>query len=214
MPTTPAAVETHSSLLWDGSTGVLVIEPGEGENPEQVFQKACCDFENKRIEQDEEGKVYVMPPAGGESSNQNIELSMQLALWAKRDGRGRAFDSSVAFIFPNSAKYSPDSSWVSKDRLRTLTRKERRKFLTVVPEFVIELKSPTDRYPKLQEKMEIYLRNGVELGWLIHPDEREVRIYTQGGVRILNAPEVLHGEGSVAGFQLDLQPVWEGLDFD
>ena len=211
---TATAVKTRPSLLWNGSTGVLMIEPGEGEDPELVFRRACRDFENKKIEQDEEGKVYVMPPAGGESSDQNSELTMQLRLWAKRDGRGRAFDSSAEFVFPSGAKYSPDGSWVSKEKLRSLTRQERRKFPRVVPEFVIEIKSLTDRYLKLQEKMQKYIRNGVELGWLIHPDKREVMIYTQSDVRILNAPEVLHGEGAVEGFKLDLQSIWEGLDFE
>ncbi len=200
-------------LLWDGP-GVLSIEPGEGENPERVFRRACRDFENKKIEQDEEGRVYILPPAGGETSNRNIELSMQLQLWTKRDGRGKAFDSSVNFVFPNGAKYGPDGSWVSNERWRALNPKERRKFPPVIPEFVIELKSPSDRYPKLQEKMQKYIANGVELGWLIDPDKREVMIYTQAGVRVLNNTDLLRGEGPVEGFELDLQPIWEDEDSD
>jgi Uma2 family endonuclease len=207
------AVKTRSSILWSGA-GVMIIEPGEGEGPELVFRRACRNFENKKIEQDEEGRVYILPPAGGETSGKNIELSIQLQLWTKRDGRGKAFDSSAEFVFPSGVKYSPDGSWVSKERWRALTRKERRKFPPVIPEFVIELKSPLDRYPKLQEKMRKYIANGVELGWLIHPDWREVMIYTQAGVRTLKAPKALRGEGSVEGFELDLQPIWEGLDFE
>jgi len=80
---------------------VMIIEPGEGEAPELVFRRACRDFENKKIEQDGEGRVYILPPAGGETSCKNIELSMQLQLWAKRDGRGKAFDSSAEFVFPS-----------------------------------------------------------------------------------------------------------------
>jgi Uma2 family endonuclease len=207
------AVKARSSLLWSGA-GVLIIEPGENEDPELVFQRACRDFRNKKIEQDEEGRVYILPPAGAESSDQNSELTMQLRLWAKQDGRGKAFDSSAEFIFPSGAKYSPDGSWMSKERWRALTREERRKFPPVVPEFVIELKSPSDRYAKLQEKMQKYIANGVALGWLIDPDKREVMIYTQADVRVLNAPEVLRGEGPVKGFELNLQPIWEDEDFE
>ena len=206
--------KTHPSLLWDEPTGVLIIEPGDGENPELVFRRACRDFENKKIEQDEEGRIYILPPAGGETSGKNVELLMQLQLWTKRDGRGKAFDSSAEFVFPSGVKYSPDGSWVSKERWRALTKRERRKFPPVIPEFVVELKSPSDRYVRLQEKMQKYIVNGVELGWLIHPDKREVMIYTQAGVRVLNAPEVLRGEGPVEGFELDLQPIWEDEDSD
>ena len=198
----------RTPLLWDGP-GVLIIEPGEGENPEQVFRRACREFENKQIEQDEEGRVHILPPAGGEISDKNPELAMQLRIWAKRDGRGKTFDSSVNFLFPNGAKYGPDGSWVSHKKWQALDPKERRKFPPVVPEFVIELKSPLDRYSKLQEKMQKYIANGVELGWLIHPDKREVMVYTQTGVRVLNKPDLLRGEGPVEGFEFDLQPIWE-----
>ena len=207
------AVKTRSPILWSGN-GVLIIEPGEDEDPELVFRRACRRFENKKIEQDEEGRVYILPPAGAESSSQNGELTMQLRLWAKRDGRGKAFDSSAEFVFPSGVKYSLDGSWVSKERWRALTRQERRKFPPVIPEFVIELKSPSDHYTKLQEKMQKYIANGVELGWLIHPDKREVMIYTQTGVRVLNAPDLLRGEGPIEGFELDLQPIWEDEDFE
>ncbi len=201
----------RTPLLWDGP-GVLIIEPGEDEDPELVFRSACRDFENKKIEQDEEGRVYILPPAGGEISSKNGELTMQLRIWAKRDGRGKTFDSSVNFVFPSGAKYGPDGSWVSNERWQALTQEERRKFPPLIPEFVIELKSPSDRPKKLQEKMQKYIANGVELGWLIDPDKREVMIYTQTGVRVLNAPDILRGEGPVEGFELDLQPIWEDED--
>ncbi len=78
----------------------------------------------------------------------------------------------------------------------------------------MELKSPSDRISKLQEKMIEYRRNGVELGWLIDPDQRTVSIYRARE----EAAEVFQGErlpadGPVAGFVLDLAPIWQGLEF-
>ncbi|MBV8707065.1 MAG: Uma2 family endonuclease [Acidobacteriaceae bacterium] len=208
---TPA--KTRPSVLLDEYEGVVVFLLAEGSDPEALFKQICRQYDNTKIEQDREGNVYLMPPCGGESSNQNFKASLQLAAWAMRDGRGEGFDSSAAFIFPNGSKRVPDASWVSNERLLSLPYKERRKFLKIVPEFVIEIKSPTDRYSKLQEKMHEYIENGVELGWLIHPDLQEAKVYTQADVVTHNGVQKLRGTGPVQGFELDLKPIWEGLRY-
>lgn len=207
------AAKTKPSVLLDEYEGVVVFLLAEGGNPEALFQKVCRQYDNTKIEQDREGNVYLMPPVGGESSNQNLKVSAQLAVWAMRDRRGEAFDSSAAFIFPNGSKRVPDAAWVSNERLLSLPYKERRKFLKIVPEFVIEIKSPTDRYSKLQEKMSEYLETGVALGWLIHPDLQEVKVYTQAEVVTHKQIQKLRGTGPVKGFNLNLKPIWEGLHY-
>jgi Uma2 family endonuclease len=193
---------------------ILIVQPREDENTEVLFDQVCVLFEHYKIEQDSEGNVYIMPPAGGESSYQNSELSTQLGIWAKQDGRGRAFDSSVEFILPDQSKRGPDASWVSLQKLKTLTREELRQFLQLVPDFVVELKSPSDQSSKLQIKMRDYQRNGVPLGWLIDPEKRKVFIYRHGvdEVEVFEGDRLL-ADGLVAGFELDLQPIWKGLSF-
>jgi Uma2 family endonuclease len=136
-----------------------------------------------------------------------------LGNWARRDGRGRAFDSSAEFILATGAALAPDAAWVSDARLSGLSKEQRRKFLPVCPEFVIEVMSPSDRLRPAKEKMQDWIRAGVELGWLIDGDERTVYIYRAGETD----PEVrtgrlkLAGEGAVAGFELDLAEIWAGL---
>lgn len=194
--------------------GTLILVPGDKDDPEMLFEKVCAEFENVKIEQDEEGNVYIMAPVGAESSDQNTELTMQLRLWAKQDGRGRVFGPDAEFIFPDRSKRGPDAAWIRNEKLAALPRSERRKFAPVIPDFVVELKSPTDRLSKLKQKMLEYRRNGVDLGWLIDPDQQTVWIY-----RALDeAPEVFQGDrltadGPIAGFVIDLQPIWKGLDF-
>ena len=83
--------------------------------------------------------------------------------------------------------------------------------IPIVPEFVIEIKSPTDSYQKLQDKMRWYIKNGVDLGWLIHPDKREVMIYTKTDTSTVNSIDKLRGAGPVKGFTLDLRSIWKGL---
>ena len=209
------ATEITPRFLYAEYGHTLTIHPAEGENADALFERVCADFENTKIEQDPEGDVQITAPAGGESGYQNGQLAAQLARWSEHDGRGRAFDSSVGFILPDGSKLSPDGSWVSLEKLRTLTYDQRRDFLRIVPEFVVEIKSPTDRWRKLQAKMQTYMRNGVESGWLIHPDKQQVVVYSQNADAIvLDGPDsITERTGSLAGFTLDLKPIWQGLKF-
>lgn len=194
----------------------LIIRPSAEEDANELFEKVCADFdEHTRIEQDTEGNVHIMPPTGGESADRNSEITLQLRGWSKKDGRGRCFDSNVLFKLPDGSKLGPDGSWVSNEKLAALSRADRRSFLRLVPEFVIELKSPTDSFARLQRKMEDWMRNGVELGWLIHPDKQTVLIYRNDRVgpefHESSAGTLLAADGPIKGFVLDLEPIWTGL---
>ena len=161
-----------------------------------------------RLELSAEGDLIVMPPAGGNTGNRNAELTFQFALWNRQERRGKVFDSSTGFRLPSGAVRSPDVSWVSKERLDKLTNAQMDKFPPLCPEFVLELRSPTDRLEVVKEKMQEYMENGAELGWLIDPQEGRVYIYTSEGVEELEQPEKVEGTGVLAGFVLELEEIW------
>jgi Uma2 family endonuclease len=179
---------------------------------DEQYLQLCADNQDLRIERTAEGHILIFPPVGGESSYQNSELSAQLRDWARQDGRGRAFDSSVEYLLPSGAAYSPDASWVLRSRLDSLTKDEKRKFLRLCPDFVVELKSPSDRLSKLKAKMSEWVENGAQLGWLLDPDQRTVYIYRPGREpEQIVRPERINGEDPVAGFVLELADIWAGL---
>jgi Uma2 family endonuclease len=161
-----------------------------------------------RFERNARGELIVMPPTGTETGDRDSEINMQLRLWAKRDGRGKAFGSSTGFRLPNGAVRSPDASWVSKKRLEALSEEELQKFAPLCPEFVVELRSPSDSLKVSQEKMEEYIANGAELGWLLDPEVRRVYVYTPNGVTELDNPGTLSGDPLLEEFVLDLTEVW------
>jgi Uma2 family endonuclease len=162
-----------------------------------------------RFERNAQGDLIVMPPAGGNSSERNAEITMQLMLWRKRTGKGEVFDSSGGFTLRNGALRSPDASWVSAARLERVKPEQQEKFLPLCPEFVIELRSPSDSLRVLQEKMQEYLDNGAELGWLLDPEKKRVYIYRPGAeVEVLEHPESLPGEPLLEDFTLDLRDIW------
>ena len=173
------------------------------------FFEFCQLNRDLRIERNAGGGITIMPPAGGETSDRNSEINMQLRLWAKRDGTGVTFDSSGGFVLPNEAMLSPDAAWVSRDRFEALTAEQRTKFPPLCPDFVIELRSPTDSLPVLRSKMQEYIDNGARLGWLIDPREGQVHVYRPGSpVEFLQQPQNVSADPVLPGFTLDMADIW------
>ncbi|HLN04613.1 MAG TPA: Uma2 family endonuclease [Bryobacteraceae bacterium] len=197
----------------------LVLKNIESQSPFRInphrpicqdeFYDLCVANPDVRMELTAKGEIIVVPPTGGETSNRNNELARQLGNWARRDGRGRAFDSNAEYLLPDGSALSPDASWIDRERLASLTREQKRKFPPVVPDFIVELVSPSDRLSAVRKKMEAWMANGVKLGWLLDPDRHTAHIYRpRREPEKLIEPPVLKGEGPVAGFVLDLADIW------
>ena len=198
----------------EGLSIPLNIPQGFRITPEQFEQLAQAE-QLARLELTENGELIVMSPTGGEAGAKNFNLYIDLGIWNRQTKLGKAFDSSTIFALPNGARRSPDVSWIRLERWNTLTLKEKRGFPPIAPDFVIELVSPSDltnqRYEDLQAKMQEYLDNGVELGWLIEPKLQIVEIYrSPQSVEILNNPQTLSGENILPGFTLGLTEIFAG----
>lgn len=164
------------------------------------------------VERTAEGEIVIVAPASAESGYWEADVTGQLANWAGGDGRGKAFSPSTQFFLPDGSARSPDAAWVSNASLAKLSRAEKRSFPRLVPEFIIEVRSPSDRLKKAQAKMEQWIANRVKLGWLIDGDHETVYIYRRGEpVEERRGIQKLAGEGPVKGFVLNLRPIWQGL---
>jgi Uma2 family endonuclease len=168
----------------------------------------CQQNRDLHIERDARGVLVLMAPVGGSSSARNLELSRQLANWAQRDGSGMAFDSSAGFILPNGAMRSPDAAWVLRTRWEALSQADRERFLPLCPDFVIELRSPSDRLAQLQRRLREFMRNGAQLGWLIDPRRHSVHVYRPSEpVQTRLSPGELSADPLLPGFVLDLRHI-------
>jgi Uma2 family endonuclease len=187
---------------------VVHLRPAFDMTEDQFFE-FCRLNRDLRIERTAQGELIIMPPAGFETGDQNAEITMQLRQWAKKDGTGMTFDSSTGFTLPNGAVRAPDASWVKNERAHALTKKQRRKFAPICPDFVIELRSQTDRLKVVQEKMREYMENGARLGFLLDPGTKSVYVYRPGGrVEVLENPKAVAADPVLPGFALDLTEVW------
>jgi Uma2 family endonuclease len=176
----------------------------------QDFEKLAAVNRDIRLERTSTGELIVNPPTGWETGKRNASISGELYIWWRGAGKpGEVFDSSTAFILPNGATFSPDASWVSQSKWDSLTDVQQQTFANVCPDFVVELRSKSDRLKPLREKMQEYMENGARLGWLINPKQRQVEVYRAGkAVEILENPQTLSGEDVLVGFVLQLNLIW------
>jgi Uma2 family endonuclease len=161
------------------------------------------------IERTATGDLIIMPPTGSATGGRNFKLTQQLANWTDQDGTGIGFDSSTGFTLSNGAQRSPDAAWIKLDRWNQLTEDQQERFAPISPDFVVELRSPSDSLTDLQAKMQEYIENGIQLGWLIDRPQRQVFIYrANASVEQLDNPDSLNGESVLPGFVLDLSKIW------
>ena len=176
---------------------------------EEQFAEFCGLNPELHIERTATGELEIMSPTKGPTGNRNAKITTQLEIWTERDGTGLSFDSSMGYTLPNGAVREPDASWVSKSRLAALSPQDRDRFFPLCPEFVIELRSDSDRLSVTQAKMQEYIANGARLGWLIDPQTKRVHIYRPNHqVEILQDPETVSADPILPGFTLDLTRIW------
>src|SRR5712691_3974168 len=165
----PYPVNMNVILPEEALPAKLTLNPDLRMTDDEYYE-FCQSNPDVRFERTANGEIIIVPPAGFESDDRNLEVTTQLRVWAKKDRRGKAFGPTTEFFLPSGAAYSPDAGWVSNAKIAGLTKEQRRKFVHLCPEFVVEVMSPTDRLKKAKEKMDDWMLNGVQLGWLIHGD--------------------------------------------
>ena len=169
------------------------------------FFRFCQDNPGLRFERRKNGDIIFMSLTGGETGNRNFELSIDFGIWNRQSKWGYFFDSSTAFRLSDTSVMSPDVAGVCKSRWEALTAKERRRFVPLCPDFVLELLSPSDRLTDAQQKMDDWMANGCQLGWLIDPGTKTAYIYQSGhAMKIYSGAALLSGEPTLSGFTLDL----------
>ncbi len=181
--------------------------------PRPVTDDELWDFcrRNKtlRVERDRNGELILMSPTGLTGSNWNSKVNAYLTVWAEQFNRGPVFDSNGGFTLPDGSMRVPDVAFLSWERWNALPRREQIRFGHVSPEFVVELRSESDALSELQDKMRMWIANGVELGWLIDPRRRVVEVYRAGEEpEVYQDPGSVQGTGPVSGFELVMARVW------
>ena len=175
----------------------------------EQFEELCRDYPDLRLELTSSGELIVMPPSGIETSRRSLDLIIQFGNWAKNDRTGVGFNTDAGYTLPNGAIRGPDASWMRREKYDNVSKDDKERFAHVCPDFVVELRSPSDRLPTLMNKMEEYIDNGASLGWLIDPKKRRVYVYRAGEeMVVLENPTVVSGDPLLPGFELQMEEIW------
>jgi Uma2 family endonuclease len=177
---------------------------------DEDFLRFCAANEPMRFEREPNGEILVTTPSGSRTGKANAYILRVLGEWSDADGRGYCFDSSAGFNLPDGSVRSPDAAWIQASRWDALSNEEKDRFSPIAPDFIIELRSPTDKLPSLRAKMDKWIANGVQVAWLVDPIEREISVYHPGlETERHYQPSSVQGRGIIAGFELVCARVWD-----
>jgi Uma2 family endonuclease len=188
---------------------VLNLKPFVDLSDDQFYQ-LCQNHRDLKFERTAQGELIIMTPVGGEGGSKEAELIGDLVFWNRRTQLGKVFSSSTGFKLQNGADRSPDAAWIEMGRWNRLTPEQQKKFPPICPDFVIELRSESDALEPLQQKMQEYIDNGLRLGWLINPQDRQVEIYRANqSKQVLQNPTQIDGEDVLPGFTFNVSILWK-----
>ena len=203
-PVTPEAVEVKYPALFDE----LTIE-----FPESVAltDDLLCEIAGLndwlKFERDSAGRLVVSPGPDFGSDDGTADLIEQIGAW-NRPHRGRTLIPSSTLHLPDDNLRMPDTGWL-RPELAARARSGERPYPHVVPDFVVEVRSSTQSLASQRRKMEMWMRNGVELGWLVDPQTRTVWEYRPDGDPIEHIdPAELSAEPPCEGLVISFEQVW------
>ncbi len=152
-----------------------------------------------------EGALLIMPPTGDPRSFFENEMATDLTLWARVHG-GFVRGPTARFVLPDGSRYGPDASWVSEAR-RDEVLQAARPFSQLVPDFIVEVQSPSNSREELVDKINHFISYGTKLGWLIHAEDRVViKFRPDREPEVLQDPEFVDGDEDVLpGFRFHVR---------
>jgi Uma2 family endonuclease len=159
-----------------------------------------------KFEYSAQGELIIMAPPGSESSLDDAEITAELVMW-RRSSEGMSYGATIGFSLPSGAQRIPGAAWITQERYDNLTPPERRATINGAPDFVVEVRSRTDRLPPFLAKMLEWMDGGARLGWAIDPRHRHVYVYRAGRTEpeLLQDPETLSGEDVLPEFTFEVR---------
>ncbi len=167
-----------------------------------------------------EGRLIIMSPSDSVSAAVGMLFGSFLVMWVRSHNLGTVLDSSIGFRLPNGDLLSPDVSFVSREQLKQLPRS----YLSVVPELIVEIKSSSDRIREMEQKIALFLRQGVRVGILIDPDKKTLSVYRGAGMTTdpngetvlqkttLQNDDVLTIPELFPGWEVAISSIWPAVD--
>jgi Uma2 family endonuclease len=177
---------------------------------DEELMRFCAANDGLRVEREPNGEILVMTPANTRTSRINQRICRFLGEWAETDGRGIVTGPDGGYTLPDGSMRAPDAAWVENSRWQALTEAEQSSFAPLCPDFILELRSPSDKLAEVHAKMHQWIANGAHVAWLVDPIEKAVTVYRPGEQpEVLTQPSSVQGSGPIGGFELVTARVWD-----
>lgn len=175
---------------------------------DEELMKFSAVNECLRVERESDGDLLISSPKGFSQGRRSAAISAELGKWAEKYGEA-AFGADLGINLPDGSMRNPTAAWIEENHWRGLCGTNEDGFLPFAPYFVIELCSPSDSLPGLQAKMEMWIANGVQVGWLVDPFRKVVTIYRPDRMPEEHEGHTsVFGEGLMGSFELPLARIW------
>lgn len=146
-----------------------------------------------------QGVIITMPPPGGRHGVCCLKIGRRIGNFVDEHSLGTTVSNDTGFLMardPDTVR-GPDISFWSRSRLPEVPEG----YIEVAPDLAVEVVSPSDRYARIQQKVNEYQEKGVRLIWIVDPEDRSAAIFREGQkVKVLSENETLTGEDVLPGF--------------
>ena len=146
------------------------------------------------------GVLYGMPPTKPRHGRITNVIGRFLGDFVDEHDLGEVYDQS-GFVLERDPDVliAPDLAFVARERVPT----DEDEYPRLAPDLVVEVISPSETGPSVEQKVALYLEAGVRLVWALDPRRRTVRVRRPDGTdKVLTEADELDGEDVVPGFRL------------
>lgn len=98
----------------------------------------------------------------------------------------------------------PDLSYMREDR-----KVDDSITMPHMPDFAVEVLSPGQSLPKMREKAQFYLANGVALVWIVVPQKRTVEVFTVASQAIFGIEDTIEGGAVLSEFHMTVRAIFK-----
>ena len=186
---------------WPGTVAIPLAEFGKSLDDAdldqwfEAFGERNSDMAEYEISST--GHLLIREPTGNPGALYENQLAIGLGNWTGEYG-GISFGPTSRFILPDGSRFGPDAAWIREERRHEIMLPENRPFPRIVPDFVAEIKSPSNSNAELINKIDLFLEHGTKLAWFIDAATRAAIKFRPGREpETLHDPEYIDGDDDV-----------------
>ena len=154
-----------------------------------------------------DGKLVYMPPSADRQQDTTADILTVLGLWRRTHRDFVVAGNEAGMILAGEARGADAAVWK-----RSALGPHEGKFRRVAPVLAVEVMGELEDEKSLRAKAGWYLRNGVEVVWLVLPEARRVIVLKEAGEASLGAGERIAAHAGLPGLEPNVDDFFAQLE--